>query len=828
MNGRYIPKTPGISSKMQTPDFDDNNVENHPFLLITNDALRDDTIDTSDINATRRHCKEGSGPTIAFAQVDPSNRPVVTEWKKIVEAERSGHLAETNAHGAAPPESHTSLDVSRLWNWTISDVYTVQDFSPMTDDVDSDWVGKLVNIRLDHNALLDRTYANVSFNSAALFETQSTFITYLRWIQAPGVYQFLPWRGREGPRYPYFVSGESDPGDIQCPPPGCSSFEDCIRLYDSLNQALEGIDPGKVLAIRRGGLYSSLELKSLDILFGVATDHTLPPHALNCPILLGNTSATGFAFYTRTAQQCFSPTISSWQETNVDSNLAVFRDGGVDDDGVFHLGIVGTGLSSALRKAFLGGVSSDCSIESICEPPAVCTQVGTRFTLDPQRPLFQSSWAYNMLTAIANINQQMFNQYQALQSAAIESALATFNMADYWPKPSDNLQIKNIITGLGVALAAVSGFIPFLGPELIALQAAGATVGGLGAVAGGAGTFFERSLARNPDLSDPNISQKRIAPFIRQIFRVFSESLDNITAALLRGERIGDEFDVYDMIKGGLWVDRSALSRIAAVQAQLFNEIISRAINSLWKNPTSNKMWVLYVDLEDDDHQWKCGNDTSGPQTLKYCADGGVYYAYNFVEKGDKKGYRDYPWGADKLYTNLGIDPSWITEASAKTYQLTKNSTTGYGLDPFNFDASKGANNTLFYIANGSELLGSEGKGMGGRYPGSWTLPVCNASKWGASWNIDYTLGHRDRRDIREHPPCFCGEGGTETAHWAIAAGLSNFDTFYERCKRVLKGTGGPADSFSWPVGVASVDLGFREPVTKPSENGTVDGISGS
>ena len=134
--------------------------------------------------------------------------------------------------------------------------------------------------------------------------------------------------------------------------------------------------------------------------------------------------------------------------------------------------------------------------------------------------------------------------------------------------------------------------------------------------------------------------------------------MDNITAALLRGDRIGDEFDVYDVIEGGLWVDRSALSRIAAVQAQLFNEITSRAINNLWKNPTSNKMWVLYVDLDDDDHRWKCGNDTSGPPTLKYCADGGVYYAYNFVEKGDKKGYRDYPWGADKLYANLGIDPA--------------------------------------------------------------------------------------------------------------------------------------------------------------------------
>ncbi len=70
-------------------------------------------------------------------------------------------------------------------------------------------------------------------------------------------------------------------------------------------------------------------------------------------------------------------------------------------------------------------------------------------------------------------------------------------------------------------------------------------------------------------------------------------------------------------------------------------------------------MWVLFVDLgDDDDKKWRCGNDTSGPPTMKYCADHGVYYAYNFVEKGDLIGHRNYPWGADKMKLNLGIDPA--------------------------------------------------------------------------------------------------------------------------------------------------------------------------
>ena len=37
----------------------------------------------------------------------------------------------------------------------------------------------------------------------------------------------------------------------------------------------------------------------------------------------------------------------------------------------------------------------------------------------------------------------------------------------------------------------------------------------------------------------------------------------------------------------------------------------------------------------------------------------------------------------------------------------------------------------------------------------------------------------------------------------------------------MLEGTGGPADWFTWPVGVPSVDLGFREPMTNPGTNNT-------
>ena len=67
-------------------------------------------------------------------------------------------------------------------------------------------------------------------------------------------------------------------------------------------------------------------------------------------------------------------------------------------------------------------------------------------------------------------------------------------------------------------------------------------------------------------------------------------------------------------------------------------------------------MWVHFSDLNDDKTKSKCSNHLYGPQDSKYCADNGVYYAYNFVEDGDLMGHVDYPWGGNLLLNQTGID----------------------------------------------------------------------------------------------------------------------------------------------------------------------------
>ena len=83
-----------------------------------------------------------------------------------------------------------------------------------------------------------------------------------------------------------------------------------------------------------------------------------------------------------------------------------------------------------------------------------------------------------------------------------------------------------------------------------------------------------------------------------------------------------------------------------------------------------NKRWVTFVSSGDQPPSIQaCLADTTGPADSKYCAEGGIYYVYNFVETGSNLGYVDYPWGVRRLLdfgNNLPVC-STLTQSKAFT-----------------------------------------------------------------------------------------------------------------------------------------------------------------
>ncbi|KAI9719249.1 MAG: hypothetical protein M1812_003579 [Candelaria pacifica] len=264
------------------------------------------------------------------------------------------------------------------------------------------------------------------------------------------------------------------------------------------------------------------------------------------------------------------------------------------------------------------------------------------------------------------------DKYLAIKGALGVLGLDTFLISDLFPAPDQRFDIGDTLTGLGTILSVVSGFVPVIGPGIAAAGASLPTIG----------TFLSSTVASKSD--QVLVGQREFAPKVREIYTSYIDALDETGRKLFKGESINtttDSFNITDMMTGGAWVNVSALTPLAAVEKIFTVEILSRSIDALWKTPTSIKMWVLFVDLQDDPvSKTNCLVDRTGPQDSKYCDDHGVYYTYNYLEEGDKRGSVGYPWGGNLLQDRLGINLAWLTEASAKSYRLAKRNS----IDPFN------------------------------------------------------------------------------------------------------------------------------------------------
>ncbi|KAL8692044.1 MAG: hypothetical protein Q9218_002853 [Villophora microphyllina] len=317
----------------------------------------------------------------------------------------------------------------------------------------------------------------------------------------------------------------------------------------------------------------------------------------------------------------------NWVETYVDANLAVAMQGGVDHSGVYWKGRVG-GQSFA---------------EAFAKPMRI-------------------PWVYLAGSAFRNIDQQLRNQYNQLEHAIESLALDTFSIDSFFPTKDQQFDLQNSLAGLGGIFSILGGFIP--------VPVAGSFISAAGTIASSVGTFLANSAAAS---NDPLEAQKLFSEKVLTFYRAILVAMEDAVAKLFRGDSIGgpgsESFNITDMMEGGAWVNPNALANVSQLNQKIRIEVLSRSIDSLWKTPPGNKMWVLFTDLKDDASLAMCAKDNTGPPDSKYCADGGVYYTYNFVPKAGPQGaggYQlgvsngegggvDWPWGADQLQPKANI-----------------------------------------------------------------------------------------------------------------------------------------------------------------------------
>ncbi|KAI9725891.1 MAG: hypothetical protein M1835_003800, partial [Candelina submexicana] len=243
-------------------------------------------------------------------------------------------------------------------------------------------------------------------------------------------------------------------------------------------------------------------------------------------------------------------------------------------------------FSQALGRQLTQIADIQCSLEHTCNYQFDCGQIGSWRSISLGAQVYPSYWGRCALAALQNINLQLNNQYVAIKGALGVLGLDTFFIDDFFPKPDGRFEIADALTGLGTVLSVFSGFVPVIGPGLAAT----------GAILPAVGSYLGNKVAGADQIL---VGQREFAPKVRQIYNNYTDALDEMGQKLFKGDLIqatSGSFHITDMMKGGAWANVSAITKLTYLETNLTIEILSRSINALWKTPTTNKMWVLYVD----------------------------------------------------------------------------------------------------------------------------------------------------------------------------------------------------------------------------------------
>ena len=318
-----------------------------------------------------------------------------------------------------------------------------------------------------------------------------------------------------------------------------------------------------------------------------------------------------------------------WAQTYTSENLQLIMNGGGSDSvGVWWPGLDESTFSNYMGSRMLGYYNFDCTLESKCRTVLDCSRLGSRYALGlgSNGLVFPSDWGFVVLASMMNINEQLSNQYVAIKGAGLRTALEAFKADNFYPVRNQFFDVRNALQGLGAVFSIAGDFLPSVGPGV---SASGTF---LSAVSGFIGNTVSASLT-------PDLSKGIFASSVEDIYKKFVTALDDLATLLFSGQPIDGKAvgrqTIVSMMEGGVWLETSSLARVSKIEDQMKFEILSRSIDTLWKTPPKNKMWVTFLKLDSNQNTTlQCLEDRTGPQDMKFCQNGGIYYVYNYTEHG--------------------------------------------------------------------------------------------------------------------------------------------------------------------------------------------------
>lgn len=385
-----------------------------------------------------------------------------------------------------------------------------------------------------------------------------------------------------------------------CPDTSCSSNKVCEpHFYCLMNLSIPKLDLAN---------FSELEAEATDSRFRMCLAErynfdpvTIDPSTWTCSIAL---TATDLSFDglapDQTAgcdQSPFALTAQNWKDKHVEVNLQIALDGGVDEYGVFWEGRrKQEPIATTIGRQFWDQLSEQCSIKDPCAPDINCERIGSYTGLALGRlgrPL-KLPWVVLVSDAVKNLNLQLRNTFDQVLNAINSLALDAFYIDEFSPAKDPDTDIKDNLAGLGSILTILGGIIPV----------AGQTLDVAGTITSGIGGFIA-----NAAPPDPLAAQKTFATNVLAYYEGLRDGLERFTTQLFAGAQISGpagSFDLFALMKEGVWVGPDALTDVSQLNRDIRTEVTARSIDAIWKTWPSNKMWVLFTDLQDHEDHKKC------------------------------------------------------------------------------------------------------------------------------------------------------------------------------------------------------------------------------